>query len=218
MRVSTRHDHASDRILPGAFKYRNFRLFFFGQSVSLIGTWMQLVAMSWLVYEKTGSGFWLGVVGFCGQLPSFFLAPIAGVYADRWNRHRTIVIMQTLAMLQAFVLAALVLGSRRRRVAHRTAERHPGRRHGLRGAGTAVVFYRDGGRPRSPGSRHWPELLLVQCGAGHRTGAGRLHDQGYGRRNLLPAQRRELRGGDRGLAGHAASSARAGPAAAARAR
>lgn len=97
--------------MPGALKYRNFRLFFFGQGVSLIGTWMQLVAMSWLVYEKTGSGLWLGVIGFCGQLPSFFLAPIAGVFADRWNRHRTIVVMQALAMLQAFVLAALVLGN-----------------------------------------------------------------------------------------------------------
>ena len=95
--------------MPGALKYRNFRLFFFGQTVSLIGTWMQLVAMSWLVYEMTGSAFWLGMVGFCGQLPSFFLAPLAGVYADRWNRHRTIVFMQTLAMVQAFILAALVL-------------------------------------------------------------------------------------------------------------
>ncbi len=96
--------------MPGALKYRNFRLFFFGQSVSLIGTWMQQVAMGWLVYQKTGSGFLLGVVGFCSQIPSFFLAPIAGVFADRWNLHRTIIVTQTLAMLQAFVLAALVLG------------------------------------------------------------------------------------------------------------
>ncbi len=95
--------------MPGALKYRNFRLFLFGQSISLIGTWMQQVAMGWLVYDRTRSGFWLGAVGFCSQLPSFFLAPIAGVFADRWNRHRTIVVMQTLAMLQAFVLAALVL-------------------------------------------------------------------------------------------------------------
>ncbi len=95
--------------MPGAFQYRNFRLFFFGQSISLIGTWMQLVAMSWLVYRLTGSAFLLGVVGFCGQLPSFFLAPLAGVFADRWNRHRTVVVMQALAMLQAFILAALVL-------------------------------------------------------------------------------------------------------------
>ncbi len=92
-----------------SLKNRNYRLFFVGQGVSLVGTWMQQIAMSWLVYRLTGSALLLGVVGFSGQLPSFLLAPVAGVLADRWNRHRVIVITQTLSMLQAFCLAALVL-------------------------------------------------------------------------------------------------------------
>src|SRR5262249_19596949 len=79
------------------------------QGVSLIGTWMQQTAMTWLVYQLTQSPFWLGLVGFAGQIPSFFVAPLAGVMSDRWNRHRVVILTQTAAMLQAFVLAALVL-------------------------------------------------------------------------------------------------------------
>jgi MFS family permease len=99
-----------------ALAHRNFRLFFAGQTVSLIGTWMQQVAMSWVVYELTRgsdqggqdpSAYWLGVVGFASQVPSFFLAPVAGVLVDRWNRHRLIILTQALAMVQAFVLAGL---------------------------------------------------------------------------------------------------------------
>ncbi len=93
----------------GALKHRNFRLFFFGQSISLIGTWMQQVAMMWLVYRLTNSAFLLGLVGFSSQIPSFFLAPLAGVFADRWNLHRTIIATQTLSMLQAAILAALTM-------------------------------------------------------------------------------------------------------------
>ncbi len=93
----------------GVLKYRNFRLFFFGQSISLIGTWMQQVAMIWLAYRLTGSPFLLGLVGFCSQIPSFFIAPLAGVFTDRWNLHRTIIATQSLAMLQAAVLAVLTL-------------------------------------------------------------------------------------------------------------
>ena len=88
----------------GALKYRNFRLFFFGQGISLVGTWMQQVAMGWLVYRKTGSPLLLGLVTFCSLVPSFFLAPVAGVFTDRWNLHRTIIVTQCLAMLQAAVL------------------------------------------------------------------------------------------------------------------
>ena len=95
--------------MPGALKYRNFRLFFFGQSISLIGTWMQQVAMIWLVYRLSDSAFLLGLVGFCSQIPSFFLAPVAGVFTDRWNLHRTILLTQTLAMAQALILAVLTL-------------------------------------------------------------------------------------------------------------
>src|SRR5215831_15427387 len=87
-----------------ALGHRNFRLFFAGQTVSLIGTWMQQVAMQWLVYRLTGSAWLLGVVGFCGQIPTFFLSPIAGVWADRVNRHRLVIVTQTLSMLLAFVL------------------------------------------------------------------------------------------------------------------
>ncbi len=91
-----------------ALRHRNFRLFFIGQSISLIGTWMQRVAVAWLVYQLTGSAFILGVVGFCGQIPVFFLAPFAGVLADRWDRHRLLLLTQTLAMMQAFVFSFLV--------------------------------------------------------------------------------------------------------------
>ena len=92
-----------------SFHYRNYRLFFSGQGISLIGTWIQNIAMSWLVYSLTNSTFLLGVVGFAGQLPVFLLAPFAGVLVDRWNRHRILLVTQTLAMFQALVLALLVL-------------------------------------------------------------------------------------------------------------
>ena len=95
-----------------AFRSRNYRLYFGGQGVSLIGTWMQAIAMSWLVYRLTGSALLLGVVGFASQIPVLILAPFAGVLADRWNRHRMIVVTQTLAMIQAFILALLVLTGR----------------------------------------------------------------------------------------------------------
>jgi MFS family permease len=90
-------------------RYRNYRLFFGGQLVSLIGTWMQQVAMTWLVYRMTNSPFLLGVVGFSGQMPSFLLSAFAGVLADRWNRHRMLMVTQSLAMVQASVLAILTL-------------------------------------------------------------------------------------------------------------
>jgi MFS family permease len=92
-----------------ALRSRNYRLFFAGQSISLIGTWMQRIAMSWLVYRLTHSALLLGVAGFAGQIPTFLLAPITGVLADRWNRHRTLVVTQTLAMLQAVILVILVM-------------------------------------------------------------------------------------------------------------
>src|SRR5438270_2501613 len=96
-----------------ALAHRNFQLFFAGQTISLIGTWMQQVAMAWLVFVKTrgeGEGqstLWLGIVGFTSQVPAFFLAPVAGVLVDHWNRHRLILLTQTAAMVQAFVLAGL---------------------------------------------------------------------------------------------------------------
>jgi MFS family permease len=92
-----------------ALRYRNYRLFFSGQIISLTGTWMQFMAMSWLVYRLTNSAFALGVIGFSSQITIFFVTPFAGVWADRWNRRRIIIITQILAMIQAFVLAFLVL-------------------------------------------------------------------------------------------------------------
>ena len=90
-----------------ALAHRNFRLFFFGQGVSLIGTWMQQVAMTWLVYELRHSALLLGLVGFASQIPTFFVTPLAGVFTDRWNRHRTLLVTQTLALVQALILTLL---------------------------------------------------------------------------------------------------------------
>src|SRR5437763_3283375 len=92
-----------------ALRHRNYRLFFGGQSVSLIGTWITRVATSWLVYRLTGSALLLGIVGFCGQIPTLLLSPVAGVLVDRHDRHRILVITQNLSMLQSFALAALAL-------------------------------------------------------------------------------------------------------------
>jgi MFS family permease len=92
-----------------ALRHRNFQLFFAGQLLSLIGTWMQNIAQSWLVYRLTGSAFLLGAVGFAGQIPVFLLAPVGGAVADRFNRHRIVVATQAVSMILAFVLAALTL-------------------------------------------------------------------------------------------------------------
>ena len=95
-----------------ALRYRNFQLFFAGQLISLIGTWMQSVAQSWLVYRLTGSAALLGLVSFAGQIPIFILSPIAGYAADRLNRHRVVIATQSAALVLALALAALTLTSR----------------------------------------------------------------------------------------------------------
>lgn len=92
-----------------ALESRNFRLFLSGQWVSLVGTWMQQLAMSWLVYHLTGSVFLLGLIAFLGQGPGFFITPFAGMLADRVNRRRALAITQSLSMVQAFLLAYLSL-------------------------------------------------------------------------------------------------------------
>jgi MFS family permease len=97
------------RVVFRALRHRNYRLFFLGQGVSLIGTWMQRIALSWLVYRLTNSEWLLGVVGFSSQILTFVLAPFAGVLADRTNRKQLIVVTQAVAMVQAFVLAFLTL-------------------------------------------------------------------------------------------------------------
>ncbi|MBZ5651970.1 MAG: MFS transporter [Acidobacteriia bacterium] len=92
-----------------ALRWRNFRLYFSGQTISLIGTWMTRLATSWLVYRLTGSALLLGIVGFSGQIPTFLFAPFAGVWVDRLDRRRVLVVTQILAMLQSLALAALTL-------------------------------------------------------------------------------------------------------------
>jgi MFS family permease len=92
-----------------ALRHRNFQLFFSGQLISLIGTWMQTVAQSWLVYRMTGSGLLLGSVGFASQIPVFLVAPLGGITADRMNRQRVVIATQTASMILAFILAVLTL-------------------------------------------------------------------------------------------------------------
>lgn len=96
-------------VILRALRYRNYRLFFSGQLISLIGTWMQNLAMGWLVYRMTNSAFALGVIGFSSQISAFFVTPFAGVWADYANRRKLIILAQALAMAQALALAALVL-------------------------------------------------------------------------------------------------------------
>jgi len=95
-----------------ALRHRNFRLFFGGQSISLIGTWMTRIATSWLVYRLTHSALLLGTVSFAGQIPTFLFAPFAGVLVDRVDRHKVLLWTQALAMVQSLVLAALTLTNR----------------------------------------------------------------------------------------------------------
>ncbi len=109
MRAPGSSKEIAAKFILRALHHKNYRLFFGGQSISLIGTWMQQIAMSWLVYRLTGSALLLGVVSFSSQIPVFLLASIAGVYADRWNRHRMLVATQTLSMVQALTLALLTL-------------------------------------------------------------------------------------------------------------
>ncbi|MBV8673659.1 MAG: MFS transporter, partial [Acidobacteriaceae bacterium] len=95
-----------------ALRHRNFRLFFGGQSISLVGTWMTRIATSWLVYRLTKSSLLLGTVSFAGQIPTFLLAPFAGVWVDRLDRRQVLICTQLLAMLQSLALAFLTLSHR----------------------------------------------------------------------------------------------------------
>jgi MFS family permease len=97
------------KLVLRALRNRNYRLFFMGQGISLIGTWMQTMAVSWLVYRLTNSPFLLGVVAFASQAPTFAFAPVAGILADRWNKHKIVIGTQILSMVQASILAILVL-------------------------------------------------------------------------------------------------------------
>ncbi len=94
-----------------AMRHRNFRLYIFGQSISLIGSWMQSTAQAWLVYELTRSSFWLGMIGFLGSMPLMVLSVFAGAVADRWPKRGLLILTQVVAMMLAFIFAALVWGN-----------------------------------------------------------------------------------------------------------
>src|SRR5215472_17325148 len=95
-----------------ALQHRNFQLFFGGQLISLIGTWMDTVAEAWLVYRLTGSSLLLGTVAFAGQIPVFLLAPLGGMAADRWNRRSIVIATQSSSMVLAGIIAGLTLSGR----------------------------------------------------------------------------------------------------------
>src|SRR5215467_11942411 len=111
--MSGQEDHASPpsafRSMTRALAHRNYRLFFFGQGISMIGTWMTRIATGWLVFRlnQSDSALALGIISFTGQAPSFFLTPIAGAYVDRWNRHRLLVVTQVLSLVQSALLAVV---------------------------------------------------------------------------------------------------------------
>jgi MFS family permease len=92
-----------------AFQSRNYRLYFFGQSISLIGTWMQRTAVYWVIYMQTHSAFMLGVAVFATQFPSFLFSPFGGVISDRYNRYHVLLVTQAMSLVQATLLAGLVI-------------------------------------------------------------------------------------------------------------
>lgn len=102
-------DYKALQNIFSSLRSRNYRLYFTGQGISLIGTWMQNIALSWLVYRLTGSVFLLGLIGFTTQIPTFVLAPFTGVLTDRYNRLRIMTLAQVFFMLQATIMAFLVL-------------------------------------------------------------------------------------------------------------
>jgi len=102
----------NSKLVVRALRHRNYRLFFTGQTISMMGTWMQDIAINWLIYQLTGSPFMLGIVNFCSKIPGFILGPLAGLLVDRFSRHKIIIFTQMMSMVQAFILAILVLTDR----------------------------------------------------------------------------------------------------------
>lgn len=103
---------ATSKLMVRALRHRNYRLFFTGQTISMMGTWMQDVAINWLIYQLTGSAIMLGAVNFCSKMPGFMLGPFAGLLVDRFSRHKIIIFTQIMSMLQALIMAVLVLTDR----------------------------------------------------------------------------------------------------------
>ncbi len=91
-----------------AFRHPNYRMYFTGQSVSLIGTWVQQIAISWLVYRLSGSALLLGITGFAGQIAILFLSPFGGIWADRFDRCKTLIVTQMLSIILTLILAGVV--------------------------------------------------------------------------------------------------------------
>src|SRR5271169_6626044 len=105
-------DRSRFRDMVRSLRHRNFQLFFSGQMISLIGTWMDNIAEAWLVYRLTGSSLLLGTVAFAGQIPVFLLAPVGGMVADRWNRRSIVITTQISSMVLASILAFLTISKR----------------------------------------------------------------------------------------------------------
>ncbi len=105
---TSNHGNNDWKLIFRTLKYRNYRLYFGGQGISLIGTWIQMIAMNWLVYRLTGSAFMLGLVGFASRIPGFIISPFAGVVIDRIHKYRLLMLTQILFMVQSAILALLL--------------------------------------------------------------------------------------------------------------
>jgi hypothetical protein len=134
------------RDMVRSLRHRNFQLFFSGQLISLIGTWMQTIAQAWLVYRITGSSLLLGVVGFAGQIPIFILSPLGGLAADRWNRQKIVIGTQVASMLLALRSGRADLIAHRKNLGNHHARRTPRRRECLRYSRTPILPHRNGFR------------------------------------------------------------------------
>ena len=171
-----------------AFHYREFRLLWVGACTSSIGTWMQIVAQSWLVLSISGSAFMLGLDGFLGQIPILLFSLIGGVIADRIDRRRVLLGSQYVQMTCAFLLTLLIVFKRRQGLAYpdsfiRGGLRAVFRRTRLSGAGAHA------GGERRPAQRHRAQFHPVQPGARNRPDAGRHRANQPGSGLVLRAQR-----------------------------
>jgi MFS family permease len=109
MEIEIHHSSSTFSRIFESLRYKNYRLFFWGQTISLTGTWMQTIAMSWLVYRLTGSVVLLGAVAFLAQIPSLFFTPFSGALADKYDKRKLLMLSQSLYMLQSLIMAALTL-------------------------------------------------------------------------------------------------------------
>jgi hypothetical protein len=190
------------QIAGRALRHRNFQLFFSGQLISLIGTWMQSVAQSWLVYRLTGSALLLGAVGFASQIPVFLFAPLGGITADRFNRRHIVIGTQVASMLLAFILAALTLLAQGPSLACICAGEFSGRGECVRHSWAAVVSGGHGRQGRLD-ECHRAEFFHVQWRARDRTSHRRDSGGEDRRRLVLLWKRRQLHRRDRRIAADA---------------